>query len=124
MARTDPSACRVGRHDGFRDCRWQRPIPFTGAWPGRAGHGAQRQEALREGDVRRQWAYVPAPATASTRVPSTLADVQRIIDKADPDDPFLIHDALDDDGVGTTRVQTHATIRLHHPAAAVALAGG
>ena len=41
----------------------------------------------------------------------TLSDVQRIIDKADPDDPFLIHDALDDDGVGTSRVQTHATIR-------------
>ena len=54
----------------------------------------------------------------------TLADVQRIIDKADPDDPFLIHDALDDDGVGTTRVQAHATIRLHHPAAAMALDGG
>ncbi len=45
----------------------------------------------------------------------TLADVQRIIDKADPDDPFLIHDALDDDGVGTTRVQTHATIRYTIP---------
>ena len=45
----------------------------------------------------------------------TLADVQRIIDKADPDDTFLIHDALDDDGVGTTRVQAHATIRLTIP---------
>ena len=45
----------------------------------------------------------------------SLADVQRIIDKADPDDPFLIHDALDDDGVGTTRVQTHATIRYTIP---------
>ena len=45
----------------------------------------------------------------------TLADVQRIIDKADPDDKFLIHDALDDDGVGTTRVQAHATIRLTIP---------
>ena len=44
-----------------------------------------------------------------------LADVQRIIDKADPDDRFLIHDALDDDGVGTTRVQTHATIALSIP---------
>jgi cytochrome c peroxidase len=41
----------------------------------------------------------------------TPADVQRIIEK-DPDDRFLIHDALDDDGVGTTRVQAHATIRL------------
>jgi hypothetical protein len=45
----------------------------------------------------------------------TLADVQQIIDKADPDDPFLIHDALDDDGVGTTRVQAHATIRYTIP---------
>jgi cytochrome c peroxidase len=45
----------------------------------------------------------------------TLADVQRIIEKADPDDKFLIHDALDEDGVGTTRVQAHATIRLTIP---------
>ena len=45
----------------------------------------------------------------------TLADVQRIIDKSDPDDAFLTHDALDDDGVGTTRVQAHATIRMTIP---------
>ena len=45
----------------------------------------------------------------------TVADVQEIIEKADPDDRFLIHDALDDDGVGTTRVQTHATIRYTIP---------
>ncbi|HEV8333957.1 MAG TPA: hypothetical protein VGQ22_21220 [Steroidobacteraceae bacterium] len=45
----------------------------------------------------------------------SLADVQRIIVKAKPDDAFLIHDALDDDAVGTTRVQTHATIRLSIP---------
>ena len=45
----------------------------------------------------------------------TLADVQRIIEKADPDDKFLMHDALDEDGVGTTRVQAHATIRLTIP---------
>jgi hypothetical protein len=45
----------------------------------------------------------------------TVADVQQIIDKADPDDRFLIHDALDDDGVGTTRVQAHATIRYTIP---------
>ena len=45
----------------------------------------------------------------------TLSDVQRIIDKADPDDAFLIHDALDDDGVGTTRVQTHGTIPVTIP---------
>ena len=54
----------------------------------------------------------------------TLDDVQRIIDKADPDDAFLIHDALDDDGVGTTRVQAHANHPHHHPAAAVDLDGG
>ncbi len=41
-----------------------------------------------------------------------LADVQQIIDRADPDDPFLIADALDDDGVGTSRVQANATIRM------------
>ena len=42
----------------------------------------------------------------------TLADVQRIIDKRDPNDAFLIHDALDEDGAGTTRVQAHGTIRM------------
>lgn len=42
----------------------------------------------------------------------TLADVQRIMHRAKPDDPLLIHDALDADGVGTTRIQTHATIRM------------
>ena len=55
------------------------------------------------------------PATASTTVPSTLADVQAVLDKADPDDPLLIGDALDDDGVGTSRIQTHATIRMTIP---------
>jgi cytochrome c peroxidase len=45
----------------------------------------------------------------------TVADVQRIIDRADPDGTFLISDALDDDDVGTTRVQTHATIRTTIP---------
>ena len=44
----------------------------------------------------------------------TLADVQQIIEKGDPDS-FLIHDALDDDGVGTTRIQTNATIRYTIP---------
>jgi cytochrome c peroxidase len=41
----------------------------------------------------------------------SLADVQRSIDRADPDDALLMHDALDDDGVKTTRIQTHGTIR-------------
>ena len=44
----------------------------------------------------------------------TLTDIQRIVDKADPDH-LLIHDALDDDGIGTTRIQTHGTIRLAIP---------
>jgi len=44
----------------------------------------------------------------------SLDDVQQIIDKADPD-KFLIDDALDDDGVGTTRVQAHGTIRMTIP---------
>ena len=44
----------------------------------------------------------------------TLEDVQRIIDKRDPD-VLLIHDALDEDGVGTTRLQAHATIRMTIP---------
>jgi cytochrome c peroxidase len=34
-----------------------------------------------------------------------------MIDKGDPDS-FLVGDALDDDGVGTTRVQANATIRM------------
>ena len=45
----------------------------------------------------------------------TLADVQAVLDKADPDDPLLIGDALDDDGVGTSRIQTHGTIRMNIP---------
>jgi cytochrome c peroxidase len=44
----------------------------------------------------------------------TLDDVQRIIEKGDPD-RFLVHDALDDDGIGTTRVQAHATVRYTVP---------
>jgi cytochrome c peroxidase len=42
----------------------------------------------------------------------SVADVQRIAAKAKPNDTFLIDDALDDDGIGTTRVRTHGTIRL------------
>ena len=42
----------------------------------------------------------------------TLADVQRIVEQAAPGDRFLTHDALDEDGVGTTRVQAHATMAL------------
>jgi len=44
----------------------------------------------------------------------TLADVQEIIEKGDPD-RLLIDDALDDDGVGTRRIQEHGTIRLTIP---------
>ena len=40
-----------------------------------------------------------------------LEDVREMIDKGDPDS-FLVGDALDDDGVGTTRVQANATIRM------------
>ena len=43
-----------------------------------------------------------------------LDDIQRIIDKGDAD-KLLIHDALDDNGVGTTRIQEHATIRYTIP---------
>src|SRR5688572_447605 len=39
----------------------------------------------------------------------SVGDVQRIIDTSPPGDTFLMHDALDDDGVGTTRVDAHAT---------------
>lgn len=45
----------------------------------------------------------------------TLADVRRIIHQANRNDTFLIDDALDDDGVGFTRVGAHATIRLRIP---------
>ena len=44
----------------------------------------------------------------------TLADIQRIVDKGDSEH-LLIHDALDDDGIGTTRIQAHGTIRLAIP---------
>jgi cytochrome c peroxidase len=45
----------------------------------------------------------------------SLADIQRIVDKRDPNDALLIDDALDDGGVGTTRIQTHGTIRMTIP---------
>jgi cytochrome c peroxidase len=44
----------------------------------------------------------------------TLADVRRIVEQSDPDN-LLIHDALDENGVSTTRLQTHATIRTTIP---------
>jgi cytochrome c peroxidase len=55
--------------------------------------------------------------TCHSKLTGTLSldDVQEIVARADPDDRFLIHDALDDDGVDTTRVQTHATIRYTIP---------
>jgi cytochrome c peroxidase len=45
----------------------------------------------------------------------SVEDVQRIVDTAPAADTLLVHDALDDDGVGTTRVETHATIRVTIP---------
>jgi cytochrome c peroxidase len=45
----------------------------------------------------------------------TVEDVQQIIEKTGLANPFLIHDALDDDGISTTRVEAHATIRLTIP---------
>ena len=45
----------------------------------------------------------------------TLADIQRVVDNGDPEDPLLQHDALDEDGVGTTRIQAHGTFRLTIP---------
>ena len=44
----------------------------------------------------------------------TVPDVQRIVEKGDPDN-LLIHDALDDNGASTARLQTHATIRTTIP---------
>jgi cytochrome c peroxidase len=44
----------------------------------------------------------------------TLDDIQRIIEKGDPD-RLLVDDALDEDGVGTTRIQAHGTIRMRIP---------
>ena len=45
----------------------------------------------------------------------SLADVQRLIDQPNPNDRFVLHDALDADGVGTTRVRTHATVAYTIP---------
>ena len=78
------------------------------------GHRARRQEALRQGDVRRQWAYVPTPATARRPAPSPWPMCSGSSKRRDPG-RLLIHDALDEDGVGTTRVQAHATIRVTIP---------
>ena len=44
--------------------------------------------------------------------------------RQNPTTRLLIHDALDDDGVGTTRIQAHATIRYDHRLATLAHAGG
>ena len=55
-----------------------------------------------------------APATASTRVLSPWTTCSESSIRGTPT-KFLIHDALDDNGVGTTRVQTHATIRYTIP---------
>ena len=44
---------------------------------------------------------------------TSVADVANRIN--DPNDPLFVHDGLDDDGVGTTRIETHATIRMTIP---------
>ena len=44
---------------------------------------------------------------------TSVADVADRI--TDPNDPLFVHDALDVDGVGTTRIQAHATIRMTIP---------
>ena len=53
--------------------------------------------------------------TARTRAPSPWPTCSGSSRRRTLNDKFLIHDALDEDGVGTTRVQAHATIRLTIP---------
>jgi len=43
----------------------------------------------------------------------SVADVAERIN--DPTDPLFLQDGLDDDGIGTTRIRTHATIRMTIP---------
>jgi cytochrome c peroxidase len=45
----------------------------------------------------------------------TLADVHRIAAKGKPNEALFIEDALDEDGVGRTRILAHATIRYTIP---------
>ena len=44
---------------------------------------------------------------------TSVADVAHRITV--PHDPLFVHDGLDDDGVGTTRIEAHATIRMTIP---------
>jgi Di-haem cytochrome c peroxidase len=41
---------------------------------------------------------------------TSVADVAHRI--TNPNDPLFVHDGLDDDGAGTTRIEAHATIRM------------
>ena len=116
MARTSSSACCVGRHHRLRAQQWQQPITLELMGLGRpslvssstARNSSRRRRSAATG-VRAETCHSKETGTL------TLADVRRIIDKADPEDAFLKHDALDEDGVGTTRVQAHATIRVTIP---------
>jgi cytochrome c peroxidase len=75
---------------------------------GRKLHGKQLFEKETFGGNGRTCSTCHSKRTGTL----SLADVQRILAKAKHKDTFLIDDALDDDGIGTTRVQAHATIRL------------
>jgi Di-haem cytochrome c peroxidase len=44
---------------------------------------------------------------------TSVADVAHRINE--PSDPLFVHDGLDDDGAGTTRIEAHATIRMTIP---------
>src|SRR5678815_346054 len=78
---------------------------------GRKLHGKQLFEKETFGGNGRTCSTCHSKRTGTL----SLADVQRIVAKAKHNDTLLIDDALDDDGIGTTRVQAHATIRLSIP---------
>ena len=90
-------------YDRVRDCRRQRPL-FSQVL--QAGHGIEpKGKKLFERETFGGNGRTCRTCHSKHRGTLTLSDVQRIIDKAKPDDALLIHDALDSDGVGTTRVR-------------------
>ncbi len=115
MARNVLAAGRVGRH--HRDSWLSRAVFYrsrTGVSQAELGeklNGKKLFEQETFGGNGRTCETCHLKETGTL----TLADIQRIVDKGDPDDPLLQHDALDDDGVGTTRVQAHGTFRLTIP---------